>query len=157
MSNAAAAAAYFTSLAILPMMLTVASFLRAVRPILGPDASLGGKQGFANLLRIVLTARGSSAADAARRLVTGSSHSLLTIGSLVSLLVLTRAFRCVLDGLGDMSAPSDAPPGDGATAAGCGPSCSPLSQWSAAAWLSRSSPSARCSAMPVAWPPERAA
>lgn len=109
-SNAAAAAAFFTSLAILPMMLTVASFLRAVRPILGPDASLGVKQGFANLLRIVLTARGSSAADAASRLVTGSSHSLLTIGSLVSLLVLTRAFRCVLDGLGDISAPSDGAP-----------------------------------------------
>ncbi len=106
-ADAAAESAFFLALAILPMMLTTTAVLRAMRPLLGREAGPGVERGLARLLRIVLTPRGSTAADAADRLLGGASGGLLTVGSLAALILVTRAMRSVLTGLAAVSQRSE--------------------------------------------------
>lgn len=95
----AAEGAFFLALALFPTVLTLVGLLRALRPALGGDAAALVTQALTRLLRVVLTARGSAAADAADQLLTAPSRGLLGLGTLVSLLVFARALRSLLRGL----------------------------------------------------------
>lgn len=105
LSDAAAESAFFVSLAVLPIMLTIAAVLRAIRPLLGADAGPGVDAGLARLLRIVLSSRGGAAARTASDLLTGESRGLLTAGTVVSFVLLTRAFRSILANIDALTNP----------------------------------------------------
>jgi membrane protein len=88
--------AFFTALAVFPALLTVVAILRAGGPALGAGADVAAADGMTRLLRVVLTTRGSAAADAAATLLATSTTGLLTVGSLAALVLLVRALRSVL-------------------------------------------------------------
>lgn len=104
--DAAAESAFFLAVAILPMMLTTTAVLRALRPLLGRDAGPDVERGLARLLRIVLTPSGGAAADAAERLLTETAGGLLTVGTVASIVLLTRAMRSILTGLDTVATPA---------------------------------------------------
>lgn len=106
--DAAAESAFFVALAILPMMLTTTAVLRTVQPWLGVDATDGVERGLGSLLRVVLSARGAGAAEAAEQLLRGTSSSLLTVGTVISFLILTRAMRSALTGMHALTASAGA-------------------------------------------------
>lgn len=99
LGDAAAECAFFVALAVLPMMLTTTAALRALRPTMGRDITPQVEEGLARMLRVVLTTRGGVASDAAGRLLTSDNGGVLTLGTVVSLLVVARAMRSVLTGL----------------------------------------------------------
>lgn len=88
--------AFFTALAVFPALLTVVAILRAGGPALGAGADVAAADGMTRLLRVVLTTRGSAAADAAATLLATSTTGLLTIGSVAALVLLVRALRSIL-------------------------------------------------------------
>ena len=71
------------------------ALLRAAQPALGVRADAAAVAGMTELLRVVLTARGSAAADAAQALLGTSSNGLLPVGTVAALVVLIRALRSV--------------------------------------------------------------
>jgi membrane protein len=91
--------AFFTALAVFPALLTVVAILRAGGPALGTGADVAAADGMTRLLRVVLTTRGSAAADAAATLLSTSTTGLLTVGSVAALVLLVRALRSVLHAL----------------------------------------------------------
>ncbi|MDN5918109.1 MAG: YihY/virulence factor BrkB family protein [Pseudonocardia sp.] len=101
--------AFFAALAVVPVLLTVVAVLSAAGSVLGPRADAAAAQGLTSLLRQVLTARGSTAAEAAGELLAGGSGGLLTGGSAVALLLTVRALRSVLHGLGVVAGRSGRP------------------------------------------------
>jgi len=92
--------AFFASLAVFPALLTVVAILRAAGPALGVGADRAAVEGMTRVLRIVLTTRGTAAADAAATLLTTSSAQLLTGGTVAAFVLLVRALRSVLYALG---------------------------------------------------------
>ena len=98
-SGRAAEAAFFAALALLPAVLTLVAVLRAERPIFGDDAASRATADLARLLHIVLTTRGSVAADSADSLLRTPTRGLLGIGTLVAVFVLARCMRSVQRGL----------------------------------------------------------
>lgn len=90
------------------MMLTTTAVLRTVQPWLGLDATDGVENGLGGLLRVVLSSRGAGAAEAAEQLIRGTSSSLLTVGTVVSFLILTRAMRSALTGIHALTASAGA-------------------------------------------------
>jgi membrane protein len=96
----AAESAFFVALAVFPTLLTVVALLRAAGPVLGDRADAAAVSGMTRLLRVVLTTRGSAAADAAQTLLDSSSSGLLTAGTIAALALLVRALRSVLHALG---------------------------------------------------------
>jgi membrane protein len=99
----AAESAFFTALAVFPVLLTVVALLRAVGPVLGAGADVAAVGGMTRILRVVLTTRGSAAADAAGTLLTTSTSGLLTVGTVAALVLLVRALRSVLHALATVS------------------------------------------------------
>ncbi|MFC5139081.1 YhjD/YihY/BrkB family envelope integrity protein [Actinomycetospora rhizophila] len=95
----AAESAFFAALAVFPALLTVVAILRTAGPALGADADVAAVGGMTRLLRVVLTTRGSAAADAASTLLTTSTTGLLTVGTVAALVLLVRALRSVLHAL----------------------------------------------------------
>lgn len=95
----AAESAFFAALAVFPALLTVVAILRAAGTALGADADVAAAEGMTRLLRVVLTTRGSAAADAAATLLTTSTTGLLTVGTVAALVLLVRALRSVLHAL----------------------------------------------------------
>lgn len=95
----AAECAFFIALALFPTVLTLVALVHALRPALGRDAAPDVSAGLARLLRVVLSAHGTAAADAADGLLTGPSGGLLGAGTVLALLVLTRGVRSLLRGL----------------------------------------------------------
>lgn len=96
-------AAFFAALAAFPMLLTVVAVLNAADSVFGPGVDVAAAEGLTSLLRLVLTTRGSTAADAADALLSEDDHGLLTVGSVVALVLMARALRSVLYGLGVVS------------------------------------------------------
>lgn len=92
----AAESAFFVALAVFPALLTVVALLRAAAPALGPGADRAAVTGMTSVLRLVLTARGSTAADAAETLLGTSSNGVLTVGTVAALVLLVRALRSIL-------------------------------------------------------------
>lgn len=99
----AAECAFFTALAVFPVLLTVVALLRAFGSMLGAGADVAAVGGMTRLLRVVLTTRGSAAADAAGTLLSTSTGGVLTGGSVAALVLLVRALRSVLHGLATTS------------------------------------------------------
>ncbi|GLZ48259.1 hypothetical protein Acsp06_44440 [Actinomycetospora sp. NBRC 106375] len=99
----AAESAFFTALAVFPALLTVVAILRTVGPGLGAGADVAAADGMTRLLRVVLTTRGSAAADAAASLLATSTTGLLTGGTVAALVLLVRALRSVLHALATVS------------------------------------------------------
>ncbi|PVZ06881.1 YhjD/YihY/BrkB family envelope integrity protein [Actinomycetospora cinnamomea] len=95
----AAESAFFAALAVFPALLTVVAIVRAAGPALGADADVAAAGGMTRLLRVVLTTRGTAAADAAETLLTSSTPGVLTLGTAAALLLLVRALRSVLHAL----------------------------------------------------------
>lgn len=95
--------AFFTALAVFPVLLTVVALLRAFGPALGAGADVAAVGGMTRLLRVVLTTRGSAAADAAGTLLSTSTSGVLTGGTVAALVLLVRALRSVLHGLATTS------------------------------------------------------
>lgn len=92
--------AFFVALAVFPTLLTVVAVVRAAGPFLGVGADAEAARGMTALLRVVLSTRGGGAADAARTLLEDSSDGLLTVGTAAALVLMMRALRSVLYGLG---------------------------------------------------------
>ncbi|GAA2013585.1 membrane protein [Nakamurella flavida] len=67
--------------------------LRIERPLFGGDAAELVSADLARLLRVVLTSRGSVAADSADSLLQTTDRSLLGIGTLAAVFLLTRCMR----------------------------------------------------------------
>lgn len=99
----AAESAFFAALAVFPALLSVVAILHAAGPALGAGADVAAIDGMTRLLRIVLTTRGSTAADAAATLLTTSTTGLLTGGTAAALVLLVRALRSVLHALATIS------------------------------------------------------
>jgi membrane protein len=95
----AAESAFYVALAVFPTLLTVVAVVRAAGPALGPGADRAAVAGLTGVLRLVLTARGSAAAEAAETLLGTSSAGVLTLGTVVALLLLVRALRSILRSL----------------------------------------------------------
>lgn len=110
----AAESAFFVALAVFPTLLTVVALLRAAAPALGPGADRGAVTGMTGVLRLVLTARGGTAAEAAETLLGTSSNGVLTVGTLAALVLLVRALRSILHALAVVA---DRPPRSWRTAA----------------------------------------
>lgn len=89
-------AAFFAALAVFPALLTVVAVVRVFGSVLGPTADRDAVSGLTRLLRVVLTTRGTAAADAATSLLGASSGGVLTVGTGVALFLLARALRSVL-------------------------------------------------------------
>lgn len=91
----AAEAAFFAGLALFPSVLTLVAVLRVARPAFGGDAAQLVSADLARLLRIVLTTRGTVAADSADSLIQTTNRSLLGIGTVAALFLLARCMRSV--------------------------------------------------------------
>ncbi|GAA4852773.1 hypothetical protein GCM10023201_52370 [Actinomycetospora corticicola] len=99
----AAESAFFAALSVFPALLTVVAILRAAAPALPGEADTAAIEGMTGLLRLVLTTRGSAAADAATTLLTTSTPGLLTAGTAAAVVLVVRTLRSVLYGLATIS------------------------------------------------------
>lgn len=93
LTGRAAEAAFFAALALLPAILTLIAVLRVERPVFGGNAAQLVSADLAKLLRVVLTARGSVAADSADSLLKGANGSLLGLGTVAAVFLLARCMR----------------------------------------------------------------
>lgn len=93
LTGRAAEAAFFAALALLPAILTLVAVLRVERPIFGGNAAQLVSADLAKLLRIVLTVRGSVAADSADSLLTAGNGGVLGLGTVAAVFLLARCMR----------------------------------------------------------------
>ncbi|WP_433799929.1 YhjD/YihY/BrkB family envelope integrity protein [Actinomycetospora sp. CA-084318] len=99
----AAESAFFAALSVFPALLTVVAILRTAAPALPGAADTAAVEGMTRLLRLVLTTRGSAAADAATALLATSTPGLLTVGTAAAVVLVVRTLRSVLHGLATIS------------------------------------------------------